>query len=292
MQPPVSPSEPSTIEGQLKSAVGHFRIKQKQSDDSLVAWMRSCIEEIEQATDSPEKRQKQKTLASYWGDTSWSTFISRHCAGHLRNLLPDERSRIASITENPLRKSQRKEFLEQLHDAINRFYDKDDPDFKPVSLPEDYCALLSIANGVKDADIRRSGICGIDDISHLPLHEIVPEPEKLPCHIDYKRGWDIDIGIILGRGQPDHANWLVYCYCARKEVTQYGDKRSGGDIDSHERVWKWRLIYKEKTQADSFVVPIVFESIVDWLSWYQEWYHRFMVEHPRRWARLTQDIRW
>ena len=37
---------------------------------------------------------------------------------------------------------------------------------------------------------------------------------------------------------------------------------------------------------------MIFESIVDWLSWYQEWYNRFIVEHPARWARLMESIEW
>lgn len=37
---------------------------------------------------------------------------------------------------------------------------------------------------------------------------------------------------------------------------------------------------------------MVFESMVDWLSWYQEWYHRFIVEHPARWARLMEQVKW
>lgn len=158
-------------------------------------------------------------------------------------------------------------------------------------MPEEYCVLLSIANGIRDIDIRRHGICGIDDITRLPLNKVVPEPEKLPCHRDYYRGWDIDVGIILGRGQ-EHDNYLVYAYCARKEVTQYGKKRTGGEIEPHERVWRWRLFYREHCRDRNFVFPMIFESIVDWLSWYQEWYNRFIVEHPARWARLMESIEW
>lgn len=127
-------------------------------------------------------------------------------------------SEFAPTVREPLPESQRKEFLEQLRNTVNRFYDEDDPDFKPVSLPEDYCALISIANGVLDADVRRSGICGIDDISHLPLDKVVPKPEKLPCHYDFKRGWDIDIGIVV-KSTRDTQDWsettcLIFCLVA------------------------------------------------------------------------------
>lgn len=179
--------------------------------------------------------------------------------------------------------------MNDLHKSINRFYDEGDPAFKPVSLPEDYCVFLSIANAIRDKDFRGAGITGVDEISDLPLHKTVPEPERLPCHRDYKRGWDIDVGIILGQGNLAHYNWLVYSYCARKELTQYGDKRSSGKIQPHERIWKWRLFYKEHSRARSFVFPMVFESIADWLAWYQNWYQRFVIEHPERWARLMRD---
>jgi hypothetical protein len=278
------------IKEEMETAVASFKARQKQSDDLFVAWLQSRIEDIENATDAGDKKQTQTDLAGYWGQTTWSAFKSHCCSGRVRNLLTNAQTRSTSTLQDPLPQPQRDEFIKQLQNAINRFYDEDDPVFKPIQLPGDYIALLSITKGIKDADVRRSGICGIDDISQSPLHEVVPEPEKLPCHIDYKRGWDIDVGFILGRGQPPHHNWLVYGYCARKEVTQFGEKRSGGDIHPHERVWKWRLFYKEKQAFDRFVFPMVFESIADWLSWYREWYHRFMEEHPKKWAQIMEDM--
>lgn len=237
----------------------------------------------------PEIKSENRQI---WQDTGVSSCSprSRICDGRLRNLLADEKARSTSILQDPLPEPKRDEFVKQLGNAINRFYDEDDPDFKPVSLPDDYLALLSITNGIKDADSRRSGICGIDEISGLPLHNVVPEPKKVPCHIDYKRGWDIDVGFILGRGRPEHNYWLVYSYCARKEVTQYSGNKSGVDIQPHERAWKWRLFYKEKKSFDGFVFPMVFELVADWLSWYQEWYYRFMVEHPKKWAQVMEDM--
>jgi len=274
MRIPANPAEPSTVEEQLENAVEQFRAKQKQSDDTLVAWMQSNIKDIERATNAKDKKNKQKDLASYWGCGYYSDFLDRHCTGDLRNLLPDEQSRSASTVKESLPEPQRKEFLEHLQTAINRFYDEEDPEFKPIHLPEEYCVLLSIANGIRDIDIRRHGICGIDDISRSPLNKVVPEPEKLPCHRGYYQGWDIDVGFILGRGQPEHDNYLVYAYCARKEVTQYGKKRTGGEIEPHERVWRWRLFYREHCRDRNFVFPMIFELIVDWRSWYQEWYNR------------------
>ena len=93
-----------------------------------------------------------------------------------------------------------------MNTTINRFHDEEDPDFKPMHLPEDYCFLLSIAV-IRDVNLRRHGICGVDDVSRLPLDKVVSGPERLPCHYEFQRGWDIDIGIILGRGQPAHASF-------------------------------------------------------------------------------------
>ena len=47
MRAPANPAEPSTVEEQLENAVEQFRAKQKQSDDTLVAWMQSNIKDIE-----------------------------------------------------------------------------------------------------------------------------------------------------------------------------------------------------------------------------------------------------
>jgi hypothetical protein len=66
---------------------------------------------------------------------------------------------------------------------------------------------LSIAVVIRDVNLRRHVICGEDDINRLPLDKFVSGPERLPCHYDFQRGWDIDIGIILGRGQPAHASF-------------------------------------------------------------------------------------
>jgi hypothetical protein len=37
---------------------------------------------------------------------------------------------------------------------------------------------------------------------------------------------------------------------------------------------------------------MVFESIVDWLGWYQEWFYRFMVERAKTWARGMREMGW
>lgn len=77
-------------------------------------------------------------------------------------------TRSAFNAREPLPEPQRKELLHALHRAVNRLYDEDGPDFKPVSLPEDYCALSSIANGITDNDLRGAGIAGVDEINCLP----------------------------------------------------------------------------------------------------------------------------
>jgi hypothetical protein len=53
-----------------------------------------------------------------------------------------------------------------------------------------------------------------------------------------------------------------------------------------------RVFYKESEQSGSFVFTMVFESIVDWLGWYQEWFYRFMVERPKTWARVMREMGW
>lgn len=102
----------------------------------------------------------------------------------------------------------------------------------------------------------------------------------------------IDAGIILGRGQTEHYNYLVYAHCARKEVTQYGKGARGEGVEPHERVWKWRLFYNEYEKDPNFVYNMVFESIVDWLAWYREWYHRFIADCLARWAQLMREVEW
>lgn len=70
--------------------------------------------------------------------------------------------------------------MERRDEAVNTSCDVDSPKLKPLSLLNDYGIFLSMTNGLKDGGFRRSGVGGIHTVCHLPLHQVVTEPEKLP----------------------------------------------------------------------------------------------------------------
>ncbi|KAG9558503.1 hypothetical protein KCU71_g9576, partial [Aureobasidium melanogenum] len=66
-------------------------------------------------------------------------------------------------------------FLERLHEAINEDYDHDAPYFQAVDLPEDYVLQLKQTDGLRDTDLRSSGVCGVNGIQNANIVKVTDQ---------------------------------------------------------------------------------------------------------------------
>lgn len=208
----------------------------------------------------------------------------------------------------PVTPERQAAFLEELTTAVSVELDQSVPNYRPRKLPKDYAALLSITDGLRDNDLRDEGVCGVDGIAQADISKMTTDDvEKLPgaaMSWSRLRGWQLDLGFVLGRGDPAHCNWLVYYFCSRGDVVERYDGQAnivkiprrvyGPDdvVHEHEKKWKWRLFYQEKVRFQhSFSRPMVFDGIVEWLEFYQDWYHRETVEYPAWHKRMVERVR-
>lgn len=152
-------------------------------------------------------------------------------------------------------------------------------------LPE-YEALLSITDGIRDNDLRCQGVCGLDGIRGKVLqfdqlsHKLVRKDLPHVPVLQSKQGWKFLTGFMLSPLPFEQPIYVGYVYCARDEkysqpIISGQRERLAASIEPHERVWKWRLYYKEDEKPRlQFLWPMVFEDLLDWLRFYQEWWDR------------------
>lgn len=277
-----TPAE-SSLEERLMDALKNFGEKQQ---DSIHQWLKARIRKITESAeiDPSESQQSLERLAASFGCPSWSVLADLYHLAGPRDLLfmAKDIGQLDKGTRPPVSQEDLNDFLARLTVGINQVYDLNDPTYEEMPLPEDYKILLSITDGICDNDLRASGVCGVNGVRGADVSKMAPdETEKLPCGNDmWRKGWDLNTGFLVGRGSEPVHNWLVYYYCARVEVTMDGRQRIFKDeIKDHERGWKWRLFYKEKDRArHSFGWPMVFESIAEWLEFYQCWWDREIMD--------------
>jgi hypothetical protein len=282
-----------SLEDRISKAVKDFESKQK---DSISQWLHARIKKIEHTPDEAEAVQSKDRLAKSFKFDSWSALSSEHQLSSPRDLLsldPDIGQRDPG-TRPPVPDDERRDFLKQLTAGINQVYDPDGPNFYEVPLPEDYGILLSITDGIRDNDLRDSGICGVDGVRQADISRMAPdETEKLPWGNDlWRRGWELSTGFCLGFGRQGRSQWLTYYYCSRVEKTSRGEKLFRDPILESEKEWKWRLFYKEPERfRHSFLSPKMFDGIAEWLRFYQCWWDREVREYPKWHEQCVADVK-
>lgn len=239
-------------------------------------------------------QRTQARSAVNWREALVSTLHTLDAASEetasLRAKLGVEHS-VRTTTKAPVDVAIRDTYLVQLERAVNKAYAPKDENSVPVTLPTDYKIFLSITEGIQNPNLDEPGVSGVNGVKDTKIEAIAPaDVERLPmAHSLCLDGWDIRTGFLLGQGDPPQHNWLVYYYCARGETTARGPKANCGEIQAHEREWKWRIFYKEPERFGlSFLDPMAFDGLLAWLAWYQEWWHRESVTYP---AWTAQSVR-
>lgn len=241
-------------------------------------------------------RTTQAQSALNWREAILSTLQTLDATSEeavsLQAKLNDENSSRAT-TKTPADVAIRDAYFAQLERIVNEGYAPKDDNFTPVTLPDDYKILLSTTDGIRNPNLAEPGVSGVNGVKETSIEDIAPgNVERLPmAHSLCLDGWDLRTGFLLGRGDPPQHNWLVYYYCARGETTARGPKADHGEIQTHEREWKWRVFYKEPERFGlSFLDPMTFDGLLEWLAWYQEWWYRESVTYPAWTARCTREV--
>ncbi|KAF2217617.1 hypothetical protein CERZMDRAFT_89572 [Cercospora zeae-maydis SCOH1-5] len=277
-----------SLEDCVAAAVRGFEQTQRSSHHK---WLHLQVKEHQGSVDEQSHRDRLAQSLDY---ESWTALANEHNIATFADLPSVDFDSIRGTTRPPAPAEQRTSFLEHLQSSINRVYDQDSPRYRPVLLPEDYGILLSVTDGVRDIDLRKSGVSGIDGVKDSNVNNMsADEVEKLPYgNRLWRSGWEVSTGFILGQGSPPQFNWLVYYYCSRKEVTSRGPRSQKPDeITDEEKKWKWRLFYKEPERFQhSFFNPMVFPGIVEWLQFYQDWFTRLTQTYPAWKAKMARDV--
>jgi hypothetical protein len=151
--------------------------------------------------------------------------------------------------------------------------------------------LLSITDGLQDTDLRDSGVCGIDGIQDADAMKMTGNGDlrELPwASVYWKYGWNISTGFRLGLGNPSNQQWLTYYYCFRTEYPGVNTE----EIEDHERELRWRVFYKEPRRArHSFIKPMIFNDLIEWLEFYQNWWERESVDYAERKAKNFEQLK-
>ena len=281
-----------TLSDRLRKAVETFETRQKWSNQQ---WLIARIEtyEAEAGGDAAASQRVLEDLASAFKFGSWAQMAGELQLSTPRDLLTMDRDIGQACTSSPVDATERDKFLQRLTTGINQVYDPAASDFRVLPLPEDYGLLLSITDGLRDNDLRGAGVCGVDGVRAADISSMAPdETEKLPLGDDgWRTGWELSTGFLLGRGKPPYKHWLVYYYCSRSETTARGPKRGKDEVKDSEREWKWRLFYKEPERfRHSFMHPMVFDGLVEWLHFYQEWWTRETKDYPEWTKRMKKEV--
>jgi hypothetical protein len=285
-----------SLEDRLSKAIKDFESKQQ---DAVQQWLRARLRKIEEtsASDPTESKESLERLAGSFGFSSWSALASEHklsAPQELLTLWPEVASRYTS-TRPPVSDEERSDFLKRLTDGVNQVYDPNAADFHLVPLPKDYEVLLSITDGIRDNDLRGSGVAGADGVRDADIPKMAPDDtDKLPWVCDlWSLGWEISTGFLLGLGKKRNEQWLSYYYCARMDTTSKGPRMFRKDeIKDNEREWQWRLFYAEpKPTGHAPNWPVICSGIVEWLRYYQLWWDRETKEYPEMAAKVEEGHR-
>jgi len=270
----------------MVQAIQVFETKQQRSN---ISWLQDQVRTCERPnTTTKVLDERRNRLAKGLKYESWTSLASQHNLSSTRDLLSIDIGQSDKGTRPPISTKQQYAFLKELHRAINEDYDQNVPGFQPVDLPEDYVHLLSITEGLRDTDLRGCGVCGVDGIQGADPVKMTGnyDIEKLPCAGSH-HGWEISTGFRLCSYDPSYRYWMTYYYCQREE----SPKIKAEDIKDHERKLKWRVFYQEPERFQhSFLRPMIFNDLVEWLEFYQKWWERESKDYPEWMARMKRNV--
>ncbi|CEJ81533.1 hypothetical protein VHEMI01654 [[Torrubiella] hemipterigena] len=146
---------------------------------------------------------------------------------------------------NPADDKVRAAFLTTLYDAVVANVDPTNPGSEiPTSPPRDYEQLLSVTNGLRDTDLRSSGVAALNPVPETEneIHGMVANRRTQAYSVlDLgESGWEMSTSYVMGKQgvNPQVFHWLGYYY-TRRDPTRH-------DLRPGEEEWKWRVFYKKK----------------------------------------------
>jgi hypothetical protein len=252
-------------------------------------------------------KKRKDELAKDLKFTSWDALASHHNLADVDELLSVDVGQYDKGTRPPVPEDQRLDFLDRLREGINADFDHGAAAYAPVDLPKDYPVLLSLTDGINDTDLRNSNEMGISSIlnanvdgmtGYTPYNEQrdLYNTDNLPwANSTQRTGWEVCTGFILGgltyREDP---NWLAYYYCARTNSSARRWSTYPGCVDTiiaDEETWKWRVFYKQKERFQhSFRDPLVFNDLIEWMEFYQQWWKRESIDYPAWHVRKVAEV--
>lgn len=194
--------------------------------------------------------------------------------------------------------------FESVSNEAPRHDDNDNEDFH-IPRPDELAYFIKYANGVKDPDFRRSGICPWEPVPPMkleireyayPEHQIVrkqPPPDIAEAREQLKESLEdslLEEVFILGhvdndlRGEGRFSIWPRLACRTQCMVWHLYCRRFEDDPDPSHKGWTWRILI---LSAD-FFSPILygrtptFDSIPEFLDRYSSWYDHLDLRQLRR----------
>ena len=156
----------------MVQAIQVFEEKQQKSN---MLWLEAQVHECQDPNVEDKVLEERKNkLAKGLKYESWVHLVSQHNLTTTKDLLSMDVGQSDKGTCPSTSSEQQHSFLKELHRAINEGFEDDAVGHQPVELPQDYGLLLSITDGLRDTDLRGSGVCGIDGIQNLDVMKNSP----------------------------------------------------------------------------------------------------------------------